>query len=122
MNRASRIACLAVAVALVPAGAEARKMRFGGSSSATSPAKASPAKLDQANADQTKARRGAVIVVPGIGMSSAKAGEPERVPFPPSTLRSPETAPPALRLSANGEAKKPWCGSEIVVGGFCVVN
>lgn len=114
MNRASRIACLAVAVALVPVGAEAKKMRFGGSSSVTS-----PAKQDQAKADQTKARRGAVIVVPGIGMSSAKAGEPERVPFPPSTLRPQE---PALRLSANGEAKKPWCGSEVVVGGFCVVN
>lgn len=114
MNRASRIACLLVAALLVPASAEARKMRFGGSKSSSASSQAKP--------DQATSRRSTVIVAPGIGVSRARAGEAERVPFPPSTLRPAQPTPAAQQASAPGEAKRPWCGSEVVVGGFCVVN
>lgn len=114
MKRASRIACLLVAALLVPASAEARKMRFGSS-------KSSP-KASQAKPDQARTGRSAVIVTPGIGVSRARADEPKRVPFPPSTVQPQQATPATLQASAHGEAKKPWCGSEVVVGGFCVVN
>lgn len=114
MKRTSRIACLLVAALLVPASAEARKARFGGS-------KSSPA-TSQAKPDQARTGRSTVIAAPGLGVSRARADEPRRVPFPPSTVQPQQATPAALRLSAHGEAKKPWCASEVVVGGFCVVN
>jgi hypothetical protein len=115
MSRASRITCLLVAALLLPAHAEAAKMRFGGNKSSPNASQAKPA---QANSGR------AVVVVPGIGMSRAKAAEhgaPARVPFPPATAQAQQATPVALHTSDDA-GRKPWCRSEVVVGGFCVLN
>lgn len=116
MSRASRIACLLVAATLVPASAEAAKMRFGGKSSA----KPSP---------ETPASGGtsrSLVIVPGVGgaaAGTAKAGEqaPTRVPFPPAPATQAAPEPTPMKLTVNDGAKV-WCRSEVVVGGFCVLN
>jgi hypothetical protein len=116
MSRASRITCLLVAALLLPAHAEAAKMRFGGNKSSPNVSQARPA--------QARASRGTVIVAPGLGMSRAKAvepGAPARVPFPPATAQALQTTPVALHASDDA-GRKPWCRSEVVVGGFCVLN
>jgi hypothetical protein len=110
MNRAFGIAAvLLAATVLLPADAEARR-RFSGSSSATS-------------APSTTTSRATIF--PAAGASRAKASEadaPQRVPFPPATVTAqPEPVSSLLRLSSS-DGKKPWCRSEVVVGGFCVVN
>ena len=101
-------ATIIIAAALLPASAEAAKMRFGGSRSSH----AAPA---------TPARSGnSLVVVPRMGGSSkpadAKASAPTHVPFPPSS------AEPTLLKVTTADAAKPWCRSEVVVGGFCVIN
>ncbi|MNL67693.1 hypothetical protein D3C87_1923080 [compost metagenome] len=66
-----------------------------------------------------------MIIIPGIGRAgraqATEADKPARVPFPPASARPEEPVP--LRLTA-GEASppKPWCRSNAVVGGFCIVN
>lgn len=107
MRRIAAAACLFAAAALLPVQAEARP-RGGRSSSAT-----------------TTKTNSTLVVVPGAaGLSGAKAGQatkPERVPFPPSTIAREE--PPRLRLTtANEGTQKPWCRSDVVVGGFCLMN
>jgi hypothetical protein len=101
MRRIVAFSCLIAAASLLPLQAEAAKVRLGGG----------------------KASRG-VVAVPAAatGARSAQpaADQPQRVPFPPSTVRHEETPP--LRLTARDEPKKPWCGSEVVVGGFCMMN
>ena len=86
-------------------GAEAARFRGGRGSTATKTSRS-------------------IIIVPGaaaVGSArAAEAGKPERVPFPTATARSEEPVP--LRLTANSEAKKPWCQTEVVVGGFCMMN
>lgn len=113
MNRASGIAaCLLAAAILLPASAEAKR-RFGGSSSAVTSGK--PA---------TKPVRRGVVVVPIVGSQGAKATEktaPQRVPFPPASAQSQADAPVLLRLTSS-DAKPVWCRSEVVVGGFCLLN
>jgi hypothetical protein len=110
MNRALKIACLVLATTLLPAGAEARKMRFGGGKTSPTPA-------------TSNTSRG-LLIIPGVGLSSraaaAQIGKPERAPFPPATTAALEPTP--LRLTINDDTKKPWCRSDVVVGGFCVVN
>lgn len=107
MRRIAALACLLATAALLPVQAEAAKFRFGGRSSGSS------AKTSRS-----------VVIVPGLaaGASRAKAAsaEPERVPFPPATAQA--EAPVPLRLSANGDARKPWCQTDVVVGGFCMMN
>lgn len=107
MRRIATLVCLLATATLLPVQAEAAKFRFGGRSSGSS------AKTSRS-----------IIVVPGIAAGASRAqaatAQPERVPFPPATAQREEPLP--LRLSANSEAKKPWCGSEVVVGGFCVIN
>ena len=107
MRRIAALACLLATATLLPVQAEAAKFRSGGRSSAA------PAKTSRS-----------VVVVPGIAAgasrSQAATGQPQRVPFPPATAQREESVP--LRLSANNEAKQPWCRSAVIVGGFCLVN
>jgi hypothetical protein len=111
MNRAFGIAAvLLAATVLLPASAEAKR-RFSGSTGVNT-------------APSTTSSRTAII--PGVGASRAKAseaGEAKRVPFPPATATALQNAPVSslLRLTSD-DSKKPWCRSEVVVGGFCVVN
>ena len=105
--RIAALACLLATATLLPAQAEAAKFRFGGRSSGSS---------------TTTSR--SIVVVPGaaFGASRARAAtsEPERAPFPLTTAQREEPLP--LRLSANGETKKPWCQTDVVVNGFCMMN
>lgn len=107
MRRIAALACLLATATLLPVQAEAAKFRFRGGSSGSS----------------TTTSRG-IVVVPGAALGASRAqaatGQPERVPFPTATARSEEPVP--LRLTANSEAKKPWCQTEVVVGGFCMMN
>jgi hypothetical protein len=115
MSRASRIACLLAAALLVPAHAEAAKMRFGGNKSSPNASQARPAQASSGRA---------VVVVPGLGIFRARAAEPgapTRVPFPSATAQALQATPVALHASDDA-ARKPWCRSEVVVGGFCVLN
>ena len=92
MIRALAVAVLAVMLA--PASAEAAKFRSNGSRSHDSQAR--PANRD-----------GSLIVTPGLrtrrdGQAAASATVP-------------------LRLSS-AEEPRVWCRSQVVVGGFCVLN
>jgi len=101
MRRIAALACLLATTTLLPVQAEAARFRMGGRSSTTS----------------------RVVVVPGAAAASraqAAATQAERVPFPSATVQREE--PPPLRLSSNNEAKKPWCQTDVVVGGFCMMN
>ena len=108
MRRIAALMCLLATATLLPAQAEAARLRFSGRSSVPSTAKVS---------------RG-IIIVPSVAAGTSRAqaatSEPERVPFPPATARREQ--PPALRLSSNSETKKPWCQTDVVVGGFCMMN
>ncbi|MGO4285820.1 hypothetical protein [Bosea sp. TAB14] len=107
MRRIAAITCLVAAAALLPLQAEAARFRLGGRSSA-------PA---------AKVSRG-IIVIPGAAAASrtqaASNDQPQRVPFPPSSAKQDDPLP--LRLSTNGDDRKPWCGTQLVVGGFCMMN
>lgn len=107
MRRIAAFTCLLATATLLPLQAEAARFRFGGRSSGAS------AKTSRS-----------VIVVPGAAFGASRAqdatGQPERVPFPSATAQSEE--PVLLRLSANGEARKPWCQTDVVVNGFCMMN
>jgi hypothetical protein len=116
MSRALRIVCFLVAATLVPASAEAAKMRFGGKSSAK------PAAETSASGGKSRS----LVIVPGVGGAAAgtanAAGQTQaRVPFPPATATQATPAPPLMKLTVNDGAKV-WCRSEVVVGGFCVLN
>ena len=107
MRRIAAVLCLLATVTLLPVQAEAARFRLGGRSSAPA------AKTSRS-----------VIVVPGIATGASRAqaatGVRERVPFPPPTAQREEPLP--LRLSSNAEARKPWCQTDVVVGGFCMMN
>jgi hypothetical protein len=101
MRRIVAISCLIATASLLPVQAEAAKIRSTGGKASRS-----------------------VIATPGIvgakRAQPAAAEQPQRVPFPPATAQRQE--PPPLRLTARDEPRKPWCGSEVVVGGFCMMN
>lgn len=60
----------------------------------------------------------ALPVSTGAALANNAATEPAaHAPFPDAMRAEP--APP-LRLSAT--EKKPWCATEIMVGGFCMMN
>lgn len=106
MRRTAVLACFAAAAALLPVQAEAAKFRSGGRVSSAAPTKTSRS----------------LILVPGVaGAQAAEAAPaPQRVPFPPSS--TPREEPVKLRLTSTDGFEKPWCGSAIVVGGFCILN
>jgi len=107
MRRIAAVLCLLATATLLPVQAEAARFRLGGRSAAA------PAKTSRS-----------IIVVPGIAAGANRAqaatSEPERVPFPPASARREEPLP--LHLSSNGETKKRWCQTDVVVGGFCMMN
>ena len=107
MRRTAALLCLLATATLLPVQAEAARFRLGGRSAAPA------AKTSRS-----------VIVMPGVAAGASRAqaatSDPERVPFPPTTARREEPLP--LRLSSNTEAKKPWCQTDVVVGGFCMMN
>ena len=99
-----------IAALLLPAGAEAAKFRGGSRSSHGS--------------SQTSSSGGSgtsVGVAPRVGRSSqqeaGKGDAPSRPPFPTASA----AAPAMLRLST-AEEPRIWCRSEVVVGGFCMLN
>ncbi|WP_336811340.1 hypothetical protein [Bosea sp. MMO-172] len=108
MRRIAALACLLATATLLPVQAEAARFRMGGRSSAPS----------------ATTSRG-VAIVPGVSLGAnraqAAAKQPERVPFPPATAHQREEPLP-LRLSSSSEVKKPWCQTDVVVGGFCMMN
>lgn len=97
-----------VAAALLPAQAEAAKLRFG---------KRSP----HVGAEPARGRAGVIVVRGAAGtfrtQPAAAGGDNDRVPFPPSA-----TAQPTLLRLTSAEPGRNWCRSEIVVGGFCILN
>ncbi|WP_439496515.1 hypothetical protein [Bosea sp. (in: a-proteobacteria)] len=102
------LAIAILATTLLPASAEARKFRSGSRSHT------------DAGASPTGGSGSSTVVVPRVGRSSrpdeAKAGQPTRPPFPTASA-----APVLLRVNSVTEPKI-WCRSDVVVGGFCVVN
>ena len=108
MRRTAALACLVAAAALLPLQAEAARFRLSGRSSVPA------AKTSRS-----------LIVIPGAAAASrpqaaSAADAPGHVPFPPSSANPDK--PALLRLSTNDEDKQPWCRTQVVVGGFCVMN
>lgn len=100
------LAAAALALVLLPASAEAAKFRFGGSRSHT-----------------THASQGGshVVVTPTLRSrqaDSAALGRPLPVAMP-TAVAAVEAAD--LR-NAQPAAPLVWCRSQVVVGGFCVMN
>lgn len=106
MIRALAVAVLAVMLA--PASAEAAKFRFGGG--ASSSRQASPSSRD-----------GSLIVTPGLRSRQVGQPAPAQPPRDASPHRAIATEPAPLRLSA-AEEPRIWCRSQVVVGGFCLLN
>lgn len=103
------LAAATLAVMLVPASAEAAKFRFGGSRSVNS--QASPSNRDGSS----------LIVTPGLRSrqtGQSAAAQPARAAGAPAAAAS---EPVPLRLSS-AEEPRIWCRSQVVVGGFCVLN
>lgn len=102
------LATIVLAAALLPAGAEAAKLRLGGSRSS------------HAGAEAHGTSGSSVMVAPRLRTSSkpteARTDAPTRPPFP-----TPSVEPVPLKMAAT-EAPKPWCPGAVVVGGFCVLN
>ncbi|MGX1785762.1 hypothetical protein ACWIGM_03440 [Bosea sp. NPDC055332] len=104
-----RLAIATLALALLPASAEAAKFRFSGSRSHAT--QASPGHRDGSQ----------VVVTPTLRSrqtDSAAANQPLRIAAP-TALAATETA--ELRGTQPAESRI-WCRSQVVVGGFCVVN
>lgn len=106
MIRALAVAVLAVMLA--PASAEAAKFRSNGSRSHDSQAR--PANRD-----------GSLIVTPGLRSRQAGQPAPARPPYASGPSQAAASATVPLRLSSVEEPRV-WCRSQVVVGGFCVLN
>ncbi|WP_157089614.1 hypothetical protein [Bosea sp. WAO] len=106
MIRALAVATLAIM--LVPASAEAAKFRFGGSRSSDSQASSSN-------------RDGSLIVTPGLRSRQTSQPLSAQSPRGASPIRAAVPEPTPLRLTA-AEEPRVWCRSQVVVGGFCVLN
>ncbi|MDU0339855.1 hypothetical protein [Bosea rubneri] len=104
MIRALAVATLAIM--LVPASAEAAKFRFGGSRSSDSQTSSSN-------------RDGSLIVTPGL--RSRQTSQPAAAQSPRAASPNRAAEPLPLRLTA-AEEPRVWCRSQVVVGGFCVLN
>ncbi len=104
------LAVAALAVALLPASAEAAKFRSGGSRSQTT------------NASQPQRDGSNVVVTPSLRsrQTDATAAAPQPLHIAsPTAIAAAETA--NLRGSQPAEPRV-WCRSQTVVGGFCVMN
>lgn len=104
-----RLAVAALAIALLPASAEAAKFRGGGRSQTTN---ASQPQRDGAN----------VAVNPTLRGRRTEAAAAAPLPLhiaSPAAIAAAETA--NLRGSQPAEPRI-WCRSQTVVGGFCVMN
>jgi hypothetical protein len=103
MSRVAALACLAALAGFAPLQAEAARFRLRSSPKPSTPAR--------------------VMIVPIVSGSQARAAtapvQPSSQPETPRTMPA-EVAPP-LRLGAT-EPSPHWCRSEVVVGGFCVMN
>ena len=100
------LAIAALALVLLPASAEAAKFRFGGSRSHTT---------------HTSQGGSHVVVTPTLRSRQADNTAPSR-PLPaamPTAIAAVETAD--LR-GAQPATPRIWCRSQVVVGGFCVLN
>lgn len=104
-----RLAVAALAVALLPASAEAAKFRVGSRSQTTN---ASQPQRDGANVAVNPTLRGRQTE------AAAAAPQPLHIASP-AAIAAAETAD--LRGSQPAEPRI-WCRSQIVVGGFCVMN
>jgi hypothetical protein len=106
MRRSTLFPCLVALAALLPLQAEAARFRSG------------PRGLSKPKSSS------AVIIVPAVGRATptqaAASATPEKVPFPPRQDSAAEPVP--IRLSNADEVKRPWCRTEAVVGGFCMMN
>ena len=105
MSRAAALACLAALVGLAPVQAEAARFRIRSFAKPSAPT-----------------RLMIVPVVTGGGQASAATTAPRQSSSQPEKphLAAVEVAPP-LRLSTTDPTSR-WCRSEIVVGGFCMIN
>jgi hypothetical protein len=115
-------AVFVIAATLVPATAEARKFRLGGSSRSAEPAPASATPASVTRPGFAAGVGAGVVARPRYGRAqearpTGQETDPSRVPFPPSSAQ----APALLRLTSDGTGKV-WCRSEVVIGGFCVLN
>jgi hypothetical protein len=98
-----------IAFALLPASAEAAKFRFGGSRSHNS------------HASENHRDGSHVVVTPALRArqtEKAAAGQASR----PATPAAVATAEPVALRSAEPSQPGVWCRSQVVVGGFCVLN
>jgi hypothetical protein len=104
-----RLAVAVLAIALLPAGAEAAKFRGGGRSQTT-------------NASQPQRDGASVAVIPTL-----RSRQPENAAAMPQPLHIAAPAAIAVAETANLRGSQPaeprvWCRSQTVVGGFCVMN
>ncbi|MFC5419954.1 hypothetical protein ACFPOB_10305 [Bosea eneae] len=104
-----RLAVAALAIALLPASAEAAKFRGGGRSQTTN---ASQPQRDGANVAVNPTLRGRQTE------AAAAAPQPLHIASP-AAIAAAETA--NLRGSQPAEPRV-WCRSRVVAGGFCVMN
>lgn len=112
-----RLTIVTVAAAILPASADAARIRFGGGrASHVKPAAAAPRPAAGVGVGV------GVVATPRFGDAARANGQPDvgacaQGPFPPS--RDP--TPVLLRLTT-ADAPRPWCVDATLLGGFCVVD
>lgn len=103
------LAIAVIAFALLPASAEAAKFRLGGSRSHSN-------HVGQSQRDGSN-----VVVTPALRSRQAEKAAADQAPRPAAPAAIAAVEPVALRSSQPEEARV-WCRSQVVVGGFCVLN
>ena len=98
-----------IAFALLPASAEAAKFRFGDSRSHNSHANQNH--RDGSNVVVTPALRARQAEKPAASQAARPAAPTAVATAEPAALRGAEPSQPGV-----------WCRSQVVVGGFCVLN
>jgi hypothetical protein len=117
------LAVAIVATALLPASAEAKRRYSGSKPAAPAETQAAPGRgfgTGVAVGAVAGSRPGRAYGATQTSNGSSGA-DPTRVPFPPSSAPAPAPVPTLLSLTAS-QGDKVWCRSEVVVGGFCVLN
>lgn len=100
------LAIAALALVLLPVSAEAAKFRFGGSRS-------HPTHTSQGGSD--------VVVTPTLRSRQRESAAANR-PLPIATPTAIATADAADLRGGQSAEPRIWCRSQVVVGGFCVLN